>query len=195
MGQAACFVPVSSCAVEKARRARPLRQKVRVNGGLFGNGPAPTSAEVPPYVGSMQFCVGDLAVCRGRPIPEQARLPVAFVPARCPGRGNLRWRLSRKFALSSNRAGTGPAPTHGRFAAFGRIHAVWSDLQSDHSEYRHLQCRNTMWQTCGLIPAKVDTSDTLGVDFFNLGVNFLYPNPLIISARCQRCQLFRRLAN
>ena len=33
------------------------------------------------------------------------------MPARCPVRGNMRWILSRKFALSGNRAGTGPAPT------------------------------------------------------------------------------------
>ena len=34
------------------------------------------------------------AVCRGRPIPEQARLPVAFVPARTPDTAFIRGKLA-----------------------------------------------------------------------------------------------------
>ena len=51
-----------------------------------------------------EITLAGLAVCRGRPIPEQARpfpltrlpvaFPVAFVPARWPGRANVRGGLS-----------------------------------------------------------------------------------------------------
>ena len=88
---------VRHCCVA-AGWGRPRRSSLMCRGGMAlagqraGTGPAPTTAEVLPYIGSTQFCVGDTAVCRGRPIPEQARLPVAFVPARTPVRAFLRGR-------------------------------------------------------------------------------------------------------
>ena len=61
-----------------------------------------------------------------RPYPR-ARYNVGAgpVPARCPGRGSVRWASSREFALTGNQAGTGPAPTPGNrtgriFLRFGR---------------------------------------------------------------------------
>ncbi|MBQ3631917.1 MAG: hypothetical protein II949_11855 [Prevotella sp.] len=53
---------------------------------------------MPPQVGAGRQC-------RGRPIPEQARLPVAFVPARWPVRASV------KGQAMPPQVGAGPFPS------------------------------------------------------------------------------------